>query len=742
MQTFFRNLIIPLPIGLVLLTAGAAPLAATTPGVNGSVPGYDWTLRTTSTVADNGWVNVTYGTVAGSPLFVAVGVDGLSMTSPDGVSWTANTANTTHGWIGVTHNGSNQFVAVGTNTTGLFDGAMYSADGVTWTTATTPHQVGYTSVAYGNATYVAVAQTGTAAEQVMTSSNGSDWTAKTAAEAQAWKDVAYGNGVFVAVTNDVLVTNQVMRSTDNGASWTAVASPATKKGWYSVTYGNGVFVATAISGTRQRVMTSADDGQTWTLRDTPEDNNWYSVSYGNGLFVAVADSGTDRVMTSPDGITWTARPAAANQIWFGLTYGDGRFVAVSADGTGTQAMSSGGPCGDGLAYTTNQWLMVGVPCEPASNTVAGAFGNSPTANFVGGAYNDGTANGWVMYERNVLSTPSVYYKLNSDDAFNIGYGLWLKSGTAPERNRVTVTDGTPWAVSTTETGCQSANGCVVHPVETVTGDNRYNLASNPFPYPVDWSKVRVRVNGTVFTPTQAQSNGYMSKQIWIWNGANYDTCADDAPPCNLKYFQSFWVNVLPLGASQTIELLIPAEASTVSQAAPASLPWYLGWLDWVSAPARAADGDWQVRLGVENRVTGWKDTTNLLGQKTTAQTGYDAHDLIGMAPFATPYLSLVFPHLDWLATADGQKRAGDYDTDFRPAQGNPPTTWTFELRTSPTGGKVFITWQGDPAILKRSRLVDLQTGRIVEPTARAYAQGYPVVLKAGVQRYRWRYLGR
>jgi len=38
--------------------------------------------------------------------------------------------------------------------------------------------------------------------------------------------------------------------------------------------------------------------------------------------------------------------------------------------------------------------------------------------------------------------------------------------------------------------------------------------------------------------------------------------------------------------------------------------------------------------------------------------------------------------------------------------------------------------------------VDLQTSRSIDPTARAYAQGYPVVLKAGVQRYRWRYLGR
>ena len=42
-------------------------LAATTPGVNGSIPGFDWSLRTTSPVPDNAWVNVAYGTVSGSP---------------------------------------------------------------------------------------------------------------------------------------------------------------------------------------------------------------------------------------------------------------------------------------------------------------------------------------------------------------------------------------------------------------------------------------------------------------------------------------------------------------------------------------------------------------------------------------------------------------------------------------------------------------------------------------------------
>ena len=706
---------------LGLLIPAATLHAATTPGVNGSVPGFDWTLRTTSPVTDHAWSSVIYGEVSGNPLFVAVGNAGATsnqgvMTSPDGVTWTQRTASAAHSWSAVTYNGSNRFVAVGGITgSGTFDGAMYSADGTLWSTATTPSfAVAYSSVAYGNGNYVAVSSTilgsPNAFKQVMTSPDGATWTSRDSAESHPWQSVAFGNSVFVAVTSTT-TTNQVMRSTDNGANWTAVASPITKKGWQSVTYGNGQFVAVANSGTGERVMTSSD-GSSWSLQTTPADYNWYSVTYGNGLFVAVAYSGTgQRVMTSPNGTTWTLRDSAADEFWSSVTYGDGRFVAVSATGTGTRAMSSGGPCGDGLAYTTNQWLMVGVPCQPSTNTVAGTFGNSPTANFASGTYDVATT-GWVMYERNVKTVPSSYYKMDSTtDPFDQAYGLWLKSGTAPVNGRATVYDGTPWPVSA-QTDCQAAS-CAVLKVETVSGDNRYNLVNNPFPYPVDWSKVRVRVNGTVITPTAAQTAGYLSNQIWIWNGNAYETWSDTSNPIgNLKYFQSFWVNVLPGAFNQTVELLIPAEASTHSQVVPLDDRLYAALragaarlLDWLIpsataagsaadslAPGRApgreggphpvpgrevadptldllvtqgiwsqdlepeaalmaahetarAEGrEWWVRLKLDQPATGFYDHTNTLGQQLNAQNGYDPADLVEMAPFAAPYLTLDFPH--------------------------------------------------------------------------------------------------
>jgi len=95
-----------------------------------------------------------------------------------------------------------------------------------------------------------------------------------------------------------------------------------------VAYGNGVFVAVA-NGTDQ-VMTSTDNGVTWTAGIAASDNYWTSVTYGNGVFVAVSYDGASQVMTSTDGVTWTARTAASVSGWFSVAYGNGVFVAVAA----------------------------------------------------------------------------------------------------------------------------------------------------------------------------------------------------------------------------------------------------------------------------------------------------------------------------------------------------------------------------------------------------------------------------
>ena len=195
-----------------------------------------------------------------------------------------------------------------------------AARGDTWTGQTAAEANGWDAVAYGNGTFVAVAQFGT--NRVMTSPDGVTWTAQQPAEANGWDAVAYGNGVFVAVSQ--FGANRVMTSPD-GRTWTAHPAAAAS-GWQSVAFGGGQFVAVALTGP-SRVMTSPD-GVTWTAHAAAEANEWISVTYGSGVFVAVSQSGTNRVMTSPDGVTWTPHLAASPNRWTSVTYGNGMFVAV------------------------------------------------------------------------------------------------------------------------------------------------------------------------------------------------------------------------------------------------------------------------------------------------------------------------------------------------------------------------------------------------------------------------------
>lgn len=275
-------------------------------------------------------------------------------------------------------------------------------------------------------------------------------------------------------------------------------------------------------------------------------------------------------------------------------------------------------------------------------------------------------------------------------------------------------------------------------------------------------------------------------------------------PGNLKYFQSFWVQVYAAVAANnyTVELLIPAEQSTHSRLSPTSdrrlatapPPWYLAWLERLIAPAAADDdfglaqhpathpaehparalpqtvvpapapatgvraqavnrpaaqrlvpgSEWYVQLWVDEPATGYQDHNSVLGQLLVAKDGYDPRDLAELPPFGKPYLTLAFPHPDW------GPRAGDYASDFRGAQklnakgrpipGLPAADWTFTVRVDRPGTPVLLRWVGDPAILRRTRLIDSAVRKPIRP--QDYPDGYPVTLSNGTATFTWRYLGQ
>jgi hypothetical protein len=282
------------------------------------------------------------------------------------------------------------------------------------------------------------------------------------------------------------------------------------------------------------------------------------------------------------------------------------------------------------------------------------------------------------------------------------------------------------------------------------------MIANPFPHDVDWSKVRVRVGlgggvTIISTPTAAQTANRLSNTIWIWNGNTYATWSDTAPTLgNLQYFKSFFVKVLPSGVGQTINLWIPALASTVTttsgnflaQAAKAGAPLaptgdartsvVAPIRPPVRAPTRASK--WVVDLGVLNTDTGWSAVVKL-GQWDGAQAGHDSGDLSAMAPFGEPYLTAVFPHADWPV-----EHAGDYTTDLRPVTGF-ADKWDFEVRAAPLNTTVVLRWNADAAVLAKSRLIDRDTGAVIYPSDPIYVAGYPMTLTTQTRRLTWEYLG-
>ncbi|MEI6334172.1 MAG: IPT/TIG domain-containing protein [Methylococcaceae bacterium] len=506
----------------------------------------------------------------------------------------------------------------------------------------------------------------------------------------------------------------------------------------------------------------------------------YGVTAGGTVVTLTGTSFTGATAVSMGGISATNVTVLSDTSLTATTpahFAGAASVSVTSPGGANEANSffnytNGGP---GVTLTTGTagvgalWQMLALPCVPATGTgtIAGVLGTGTSSNLSTANYaSSSLLLGWIIEDRTVGAVPAYRALLTSNLPLSVGTGYWLKSYQAPTNGKLTMECTTTPTDVTQAQGCYSANGCKAITVTTYkAGANRYNLVGNPFAYPIDWSTVRIRVDGlaSTLTPSAAYSAGYIDNTVNIWNGTTYDAFTDVAPypsTPNLQYFKSFWINVLPGAFGHTIELLIPAEQSTLSrnQALPANreqlatvaMPWYLGWLDWVVSPAAAAPtpavsnhvnpqilanpADWYIRLKVNNLVTGWKDRGALLGQLSDAKTGFDAHDVAKMAPFSTPYLTLVFPHPEW-----GTK-AADYASDFHPVDLN-AHSWSFEVRANPVGSKVFLSWEGSPALLKRSRLIDVATGKIILPTDPLWAmKGYPITLKSAVQSYIWKVL--
>ncbi|HRE08106.1 MAG TPA: hypothetical protein PKX00_20985, partial [Opitutaceae bacterium] len=365
-------------------------------------------------------------TTFGGGVWLAVGSNGVILTSPDAVVWSTQSSGTTQGLRGAAY-GSGRFVVVGTSGT-----ILTSPDGITWT----PRNSGVTNNLYGvvfsGSQFAAVGIDGT----VLTSPDGTTW------------------------------TRRITSPTGGFASFALLG----------ITFGNGLFVA---AGSEGAILTSPD-GITWTQRVSNTLLWLYGASYGNGRYLVVGDAG--KVLESTNGTTWTD----VDVVWptdgslelteslQGVAFGAGGFVAVGFHGTIIRGTAGTGGAFQvalqgnystgiyaGVAFNGSQFLAVGDDGATATSTNGTSWvGSLPTpVSQLNGVTTNGSAYLAVastIYQTGLtyLSTDGINWnaraRLEPQYATAFGSGTWVTVGgdigTSP--------DGLTWtdrSVPTTST---------------------------------------------------------------------------------------------------------------------------------------------------------------------------------------------------------------------------------------------------------------------------------------------------
>jgi hypothetical protein len=332
----------------VVATAGNGQASVTwiAPVNNGGSPitGYTVTSSGGQTCTTTGALTCTVTGLTNGTSYTftvtATNVYGNSPTSavfPAGANtWVANTENNATSSMSVAY-GNGIYLALGdyspiiggsTSTT-----TMTSTNGTTWIAGgALPANIDWTSVAYGNGTFVAVSYG--YPDTAYSTNNGASWTLVSAPE-QYNQSVTYGNGTFVATQWG---SNIDSYSTNGGVSWSTGTMPATS--YYFVTFGNGEFVAAGgWAGTTSAYSTN---GITWTTGGAlPYSTTWSAVAYGNGTDVAIGWGATYAAYSTNNGASWTASTLPASESWSSVTYGGGIFTAVSY-GSNVAAYSTNG----------------------------------------------------------------------------------------------------------------------------------------------------------------------------------------------------------------------------------------------------------------------------------------------------------------------------------------------------------------------------------------------------------------
>ena len=211
--------------------------------VTSSDEGTNWAVQTS--VTGNSLNGVSYLTNGVTNVFLATGASGTILTSPDGTNWTVQTSGTTT-ILDTAAYGANLFVVGGNS--GLI---LTSPDCTTWTPRLSASSIMtkyINSLAFGNNIFVGACSYG----YILTSPDGITWTAQTSpfgstGSSKSYSSVVYGNGTFVMAGSTSSYVSAIQSSPD-GITWTIRNSPSSSSSFATLTYAPNTFLGVGNGG--------------------------------------------------------------------------------------------------------------------------------------------------------------------------------------------------------------------------------------------------------------------------------------------------------------------------------------------------------------------------------------------------------------------------------------------------------------------------------------------------------------
>ena len=246
-------------------------------------------------------------------------------------------------------------------------GVYTTSNGGDWTQHTMPQGQ---EIQYGNGLWVSYGTGLTVAQAYWTSNDGYNWERQTTpatiytGSSYPAGPLAYGNGkwMMLAGGNGSTQFNTNAYTSLDGKNWDLVGSTPNASMYGRLAYGGGRWMVTPYSNGTSSLLTSVNDGVSWSVVTFPSAATINDLIFVNNRWVAIDNTG---VWTSIDGVTWTRTglPSASGTFSaVNITYGNGRYFIASTAGSGSTVI--GWYSDDSI-----NWVLVNGPSSPSASAI-------------------------------------------------------------------------------------------------------------------------------------------------------------------------------------------------------------------------------------------------------------------------------------------------------------------------------------------------------------------------------------